>query len=66
MLSKAKKCIDIQKYGVGVNNIAISEATKRGIPVGNTPRQNAASVAEHAVMLMLAVFRNLIVAHNSL
>jgi len=65
-LSKAKNCIYIQKYGVGVNNIEISEATKRGIPVGNTPRQNAASVAEHAVMLMLAVFRNLIVAHNSL
>ena len=66
LLKKAKKCIYIQKYGAGVNNIAIPEATQRGIPVGNVTGTNSRSVAEYAVMLMLAVYKRIVTAHNKL
>jgi len=59
LLARAPKCIMIQKYGAGVNNIAIDEATRRGIPVGYTAGRNSRSVAEYAVMLMLAVSKHI-------
>jgi len=67
LLARAPKCIMIQKYGAGVNNIAIGEATKRGIPVGYSGGgQNSRSVAEYAVMLMLAVCKHITTAHGKL
>jgi phosphoglycerate dehydrogenase-like enzyme len=66
LLARAPKCIMIQKYGAGVNNIAIDEATRRGIPVGYTAGQNSRSVAEYAVMLMLAVAKHITTAHGKL
>jgi len=66
LLARAPKCIMIQKYGAGVNNIAINEASKRGIPVGYTAGQNSRSVAEYAVMLMLAVLKHITTAHGKL
>jgi phosphoglycerate dehydrogenase-like enzyme len=67
LLARAPKCIMIQKYGAGVNNIAIDEATKRGIPVGYSGAgQNSRSVAEYAVMLMLAVCKHITTAHGKL
>jgi len=66
LLARAPKCVFIQKYGAGVNNIAIDEATKRGIPVGYTGATNSRSVAEYAMMLMLAVCKHIPTAHNKL
>jgi D-3-phosphoglycerate dehydrogenase len=66
LLNEARNCIYIQKFGVGVNNIAIPEATERGIPVGNVGGVNALSVAEYAVMLMLSVIKHITTAHNKL
>ena len=66
MLAKATKCIYIQKYGAGVNNIAIADASKRNIPVGNVPGVNSRSVAEHALTLMLAVYKQIVRGHNAL
>ena len=66
MMAKAKNCIYIQKYGAGVNNIAVGDATRRGIPVGNVSGANARSVAECAVSLILAVYRQTVVGHNAL
>ena len=67
LLARAPKCIMIQKYGAGVNNIAIDEATKRGIPIGYSGAgQNSRSVAEYAVMLMLAVCKHITTAHGKL
>lgn len=63
-IEKAEKCIFIQKLGAGVNNIDLAEASKRNIPVANTPGLNSTSVAEHAVTLMLSVFKHLVTAHN--
>ena len=65
-LSKAKNCIYIQKYGAGVNNIDISQASSRNIPVGNVPATNSRSVAEYTLTLLLAVYKQIIKAHNEL
>ena len=62
-LDRAARCIFIQRYGAGVDTVDLPEACRRGIPVGITSGKNARSVAEHAVMLMLAVHKRLITAH---
>lgn len=52
----------IANYAVGYDNIDIDEAKKRNIFVTNTPGGFEKSVAEHAVGLMLAVGRKIILA----
>ncbi|MCT2398917.1 hydroxyacid dehydrogenase [Novosphingobium mangrovi (ex Huang et al. 2023)] len=48
----------IVKHGAGVDNIAIPEATARGVMVANTPGgNNSTAVAEGAVSMMLALLR---------
>jgi len=49
----------VHKLGAGVNTIDVAAATGRGIAVANMPGANAASVAEGAVLLMLAALRRL-------
>lgn len=66
ILQKAQKCIYIQKLGAGTNNIAIEQAEKRGIPVGNVPAINSRSVAEMTLALLLAVYKQIIRGHNEL
>ena len=50
----------IAKQGVGVDNIDINACHAKGVVVMNTPGVNAKSVAEVAVMLTLAVARELV------
>ncbi|MBT8045151.1 MAG: phosphoglycerate dehydrogenase [Verrucomicrobiae bacterium] len=50
----------IAKYGIGVDKIDVAYATEKGIPVGFTPGVNHTTVAEHVIMLMLALNKNLI------
>ena len=47
----------IGRYGVGVDNIAVDEATIRGIPVTNVPVYCVDEVAEHAIALLLTLAR---------
>jgi phosphoglycerate dehydrogenase-like enzyme len=49
----------IQQFGVGVENIDIVAATSAGVWVANMPGLNAVDVAEHAVLLLLALLRRL-------
>jgi D-3-phosphoglycerate dehydrogenase len=49
----------IGQHGVGVDNIDVKAATDLGVLVINAPTANFVSVAEHAVMLMLALSRRL-------
>ncbi|MDP8947881.1 MAG: hydroxyacid dehydrogenase [Actinomycetota bacterium] len=59
-IEKASRLRVIARHGVGVDNIAVEAATRRGIPVLITPRANLRSVAEHVFTLALAVSRNLL------
>src|SRR3989338_4198645 len=52
----------VANYAVGFDNIALAEATRRGIMVTNTPGVQTESVAEHAIALMLIVGRRIIEA----
>ncbi len=56
----------IARAGVGVDNIDIPEATRKGIVVMNTPGGNTQSAAEHTIALMIAMSRNVVPACNSL
>jgi phosphoglycerate dehydrogenase-like enzyme len=47
----------VHKFGAGVNTIDVDTAARRGIAVANMPGANAPSVAEGAVLLMLATLR---------
>lgn len=60
LLSGATRLRVVAKHGVGTDNIDIPHLTGRGIPVTNTPDANAVSVAEHAMMLMLATARRVV------
>ncbi|HTW99560.1 MAG TPA: hypothetical protein VMD59_12315, partial [Acidimicrobiales bacterium] len=51
----------IGRYGIGVDNIAVEEATRRGIPVTNVPAYCLDEVAEHALALILAHARRVLV-----
>jgi len=48
------------RCGVGLDNVDVGEATRRGIRVVNAPGSNAAAVAEHTLALMLALQRQLL------
>ena len=56
----------IARCGVGLDNVDIIEATKRGIHVTNSPEANIISVAELTVGLIIASARNFIKGNNSL
>ena len=58
-LEHARKLRVIGRAGVGVDNIDLEAATKKGIAVMNTPGANAVAVAEHTFALMLALARHL-------
>ncbi len=49
----------IAKHGVGVDNIDVAAATRRGVVVTSTPGANSQAVAEHAVAMMLALAKRL-------
>ena len=56
----------IARAGVGVDNIDVLEATRKGILVMNTPGGNTLSAAEHTMALILTMSRNVVPACNSL
>lgn len=49
----------IGRAGVGVDNVDVEAATKRGVIVMNTPGGNTISTAEHAFSLMVSIARNI-------
>jgi D-3-phosphoglycerate dehydrogenase len=58
LLEKAAALRVVGRAGVGVDNIDVEAATRRGVLVMNTPGGNAVSVAEHALALLLALARS--------
>jgi glyoxylate reductase len=59
LMDAAPRLRAISNYAVGVDNVDVEAATKRGIPVGNTPGVLTDSTADLAVALMLGIGRRL-------
>src|SRR6202022_1476950 len=59
LLEHARKLRVIGRAGVGVDNMALAAATRKGIAVMNTPGANATAVAEHTLAMMLAMARHI-------
>jgi D-3-phosphoglycerate dehydrogenase len=66
VLANATRLKAIGRAGVGVDNVDVAAATKRGIIVANAPQSNVVTAAEHTMALLLALARNVPQAHASL
>lgn len=60
------RCVGIVRAGVGYNNLDVEAAAARGIVVCNVPDYGTEDVADHALMLLLAVARRLIESHSDI
>ncbi|KZE97530.1 D-3-phosphoglycerate dehydrogenase [Geobacillus stearothermophilus] len=65
LLAKMPKLKIVGRAGVGVDNIDVDAATKRGIVVINAPNGNTISAAEHTFAMMAALVRRIPQAHIS-
>ncbi len=59
LLDQPGKLRAIARAGVGVDNIDVAAATRKGIVVMNTPGGNTVSAAEHTIALLLAMARHI-------
>ncbi|MGI8865165.1 MAG: phosphoglycerate dehydrogenase, partial [Rubrobacteraceae bacterium] len=66
VIEKADNLKAIGRAGIGVDNIDIEAATKRGIIVAHAPESNTVAAAEHTLGLMLAAARHIPAADTSL
>jgi D-3-phosphoglycerate dehydrogenase len=66
LLGLATRLRAVGRAGVGVDNVNVPEATKRGIVVANAPLSNVISAAEHTMAMLLALARNIPQANASL
>ncbi|HEY6963221.1 MAG TPA: phosphoglycerate dehydrogenase [Gaiellaceae bacterium] len=66
LIERAERLRVIGRAGVGVDNVDVDAATRRGIVVANAPESNVVSAAEHTVGLLLALARNIPQAHAAL
>jgi D-3-phosphoglycerate dehydrogenase len=66
LLGHAGRLRAVGRAGVGVDNVDVEAATKRGIVVANAPQSNVITAAEHTMALLLALARNVPQAHASL
>jgi D-3-phosphoglycerate dehydrogenase len=66
LLERAGRLRAVGRAGVGVDNVDVAAATRRGIVVANAPQSNVITAAEHTMALLLALARNVPQAHASL
>ena len=66
LIAKADRLRAVGRAGVGVDNVDVDAATKRGIIVANAPQSNVITAAEHTVGMLLALARNIPQAHSAL
>jgi D-3-phosphoglycerate dehydrogenase / 2-oxoglutarate reductase len=66
LIDRATRLRAVGRAGVGVDNVDVPAATKRGIVVANAPQSNVITAAEHTMALLLALARNIPQAHASL
>jgi D-3-phosphoglycerate dehydrogenase len=66
IMERAENLKAIGRAGIGVDNIDIEAATRRGILIANAPESNTVAAAEHTLALMLAAARRIPAADRSL
>ncbi len=66
LLNEAVRCVGVVRGGVGFNNIDLEAAGELGIVVCNVPDYGTEEVADHALMLILALARRLVPAVDSM
>ena len=66
LIERGERLRIIARAGVGVDNVDVPAATRRGILVANAPQSNVVTAAEHTMALLLALARNVPQAHASL
>jgi D-3-phosphoglycerate dehydrogenase len=66
LIERATKLRAVARAGVGVDNVDVAAATKRGILVVNAPRSNVVTAAEHTMALLLALSRHVPQAASAL
>ncbi len=66
LIGRAERLKVIGRAGVGVDNVDVDAATRRGIIVANAPESTVVSAAEHTIGLLVALARNIPQAHAAL
>ena len=66
LIDRATRLKVIGRAGVGVDNVDVDAATRRGIVVANAPESTVVSAAEHTIGLLVALARNIPQAHAAL
>ncbi len=66
VLAAGRDLVVVGRAGVGLDNVDVDEATRRGIMVVNAPESNTLSAAELTIALLLAQARNIPQAHAAL
>jgi D-3-phosphoglycerate dehydrogenase len=66
VLRSGTSLVVVGRAGIGLDNVDVAEATRRGVMVVNAPESNVVSAAEHSFALLLAQARNIAPAHAGL
>ena len=66
VLARATDLVVVGRAGIGLDNVDVEAATRRGVMVVNAPQSNIVSAAEHTMALLLASARNVPQAHAAL
>src|SRR5881392_4220510 len=66
LIERGERLKVIGRAGVGIDNVDVEAATRRGIVVANAPESTVVSAAEHTVGLLVALARNIPQAHAAL
>jgi D-3-phosphoglycerate dehydrogenase len=66
VLAAGSELIVVGRAGIGLDNVDVEAATRRGVMVVNAPQSNIISAAEHTMALLLAQARNVPQAHAAL
>ncbi len=66
LLAEAARLRVVGRAGVGVDNVDLDAATRRGVVVMNTPGGNSVSVAEHTFSFLTALARHVLDANTSM
>ena len=66
VLAAGTDLVVVGRAGIGLDNVDVAEATRRGVMVVNAPQSNVLSAAEHTMAMLLAQARNVPQAHSDL